>query len=765
MSKHSKIKGQKLSARELERAIYKHLKANDRKQYNPKQILQKIKVDNSIDAVQSAIGALVKAARIVPTDNHKYQLNKSFEQEKSSKYLEGRVDMTRSGAAYIIVDGQEDDIFVSPNRTGTAQNGDTVKIRTWTARGRRKPEGEVVEVIKRSVDHFVGTLHLFNRIAVVTMDGGAQLDVVIPPDKTRSAENGEKVVVKITNWESDRNGALSGEITAILGKPGSSNIEMQAILINNGFNIAFPEEVVLESEALPSHISQEEIAKRRDMREVTTFTIDPLTAKDFDDALSIQHLEDGRIEVGIHIADVSHYVRPNSALDQEAARRSTSVYLVDRVCPMLPEKISNELCSLRPNEDKLSFSAVFEFNPKTLQIEKRWFGRTVIHSDRRFTYEEAQDILDEGKGELHSELAELKKIGDKLRERRFKEGSIDFASDEVRFELDEQGKPLRVYVKKTIDTNRLIEDFMLLANREVATYMVQKAASANTNIPFVFRVHDEPDPEKVEELAKFAAVLGVKIDRKSPATIARSYNYLMQLAEKDASVKMLAPLAIRTMAKAIYTTQNIGHYGLGFENYTHFTSPIRRYADVLAHRILDKNLQKGAPFTANPVKLEENCKHISNQERKATTAERESIKYKQVEFIQDHVGEEFDGIINGIADFGVFVELSDNYVEGMIAFQNMDEGYQLDSNKLTMTGSKTGKVVSMGDQVRVRILEADLSRRRVELALVSVTEKEGASRAKTNSSATDNKSASPRRSGPPKRSSSRSSRQPRQKKN
>ncbi len=733
MSKSTKIKGSKLSAHDLERAIFKHLRANDRKQYNPKQLLRKLKVTNSLEAIQSALDALVKAAKIVPTDNYKYQLNKTYEQEKSTKYAEGRVDMTRSGAAYVIVDGQEGDIYVSANRTNTAQNGDIVKIRTWTARGRRKPEGEVVEVLKRSVDHFVGTLHLFNRIAVVTMDGGAQLDVVIPPEKTRDATNGEKVVVKITDWQSDRNGAISGEITAILGKPGSSNIEMQAILINNGFNIAFPEEVVLESEALPSRISEDEIAKRRDVRGVTTFTIDPLTAKDFDDALSIQYLDNGRIEVGIHIADVSYYVRPNSALDQEAARRSTSVYLVDRVCPMLPEKISNELCSLRPHEDKLSFSAIFEFEPKTLQIEKRWFGRTVIHSDRRFTYEEAQEILDQGQGELYDELTALKKIGDKLRERRFKEGSIDFASDEVRFELDDQGKPLRVYVKKTIDTNRLIEDFMLLANREVATYMVEKASRTATNIPFVFRVHDEPDIEKVEELAKFAAVLGVKIDTKNAATIARSYNYLMQLAEQDASVKMLAPLAIRTMAKAIYTTQNIGHYGLGFDNYTHFTSPIRRYADVLVHRILDKNLEKGSPFVLNPVKLEESCKHISNQERKATTAERESIKYKQVEFIQDHVGEEFDGIINGIADFGVFVELSENYVEGMIAFQNMDEAYQIDSNKLTMTGSRSGKVIAMGDAIRVRILEADLNRRRVELALVSVVEKEKSKRVASSS--------------------------------
>ncbi|MEM9834874.1 MAG: ribonuclease R [Bacteroidota bacterium] len=730
MPKKQKLKGRKLSARELSRAIFKHLKTNFRKQYNPKQLVRKLKVTNSPDAVQSAIDKLVKEGRLIPTDNYKYQYNKAEARNSSRAFLEGRVDMTRNGAGYIVIAGREDDIFVSPQRMGTAQDGDTVRIRTWTARGRRKPEGEVVEVLKRSNDHFVGTLHRANNFAMVNTDGAADLNIRVNPDELLGAKHLEKVVVAITNWHPNKDGALTGKITAVLGEPGSSNIEMQAILINNGFNITFPEEVIKESEALPETISEADIAQRRDMRDVTTFTIDPLTAKDFDDALSIQYLKNGRIEIGVHIADVSHYVRPNSALDQEAARRSTSVYLVDRVCPMLPEKISNELCSLRPHEDKLSFSAIFEFNAETYAVEARWFGRTVIHSNRRFTYEEAQDILDQGKGELHAELAKMKGIADKLRERRFKKGAIDFASDEVRFELDDDGKPLRVYIKNRIDTNMLIEDFMLLANREVATYIVKREERLNTNIPFVYRVHDQPDPEKVAELAKFAAALGVEMNLKTPQAIARSYNKLMALGKKDPSVKMLAPIAIRTMAKAVYTSQNIGHYGLGFDNYSHFTSPIRRYADVLAHRILDKNLDSKVAYKVNASKLEESCKHISNQERKAVTAERESIKYKQVEFMLDNIGEEFDGVINGLADFGVFVELKDNFVEGMISYEHMDESYDIGGSRLQITGRRTGKVLRMGDTVRVRILDADLQRRRIDMALVSIPEEAAARKAK-----------------------------------
>ncbi len=718
----NKIKGTKLKARDLESAILKELKNNDRKQYNPKQLIRKLKVKNSQDSVLSALQTLEKAGTVRATDNFKFQISRDFQQKTSSDYLEGRVDKTRTGDAYIVVDGDGDDVFVPASRLGSAQDGDKVKIRYWTPTRRRKPEGEVIEVLERSITHFVGTYIEYAKYAEVEIDqvGATKLLVAVHRSENLGAETNEKVVVRIDNWEPNRFKQLSGTITAVLGAEGTSNIEMQSILINNGFQITFPEDVIRESEALPRNISPQEINIRRDMREVTTFTIDPLTAKDFDDALSIETLENGQLEVGIHIADVSHYVRPGSALDREAADRTTSVYLVDRVCPMLPERISNELCSLRPNEDKLTFSAVFTMDPKTFEIRKRWFGRTVTHSDRRFTYEEAQEVLDKGKGDFKEELFQLQKISRTLRKKRFKNGSIDFNSNEVRFKLDEDGTPLEVYIKHRIETNMLIEDFMLLANQEVATYMVKKAERLKDLIPFVFRVHDEPNMEKVEELALFAEALGYKMDLRSPETIAKSYNELLSKADEDPMVKMIAPIAIRTMAKAIYTTENIGHYGLGFDNYTHFTSPIRRYADVLVHRILEANLEKGSLYKANPMKLEETCKHISAQERKAVTAERESIKYKQTEFMLDNVGEEYDGIINGLADFGVFVELTENYVEGMISYSDMDEPYDIGSGKLSITGRKTGKTLKMGDQLRVRIEDVDLDRRRIDMALVKV---------------------------------------------
>ena len=721
MSKN-KTKSGKLKARDLEKVIYQEFKANARKQLNPKQLQRKLKVKNGRDSIQAALDKLVGSGRIKVNDEHRYQFNRADQEKRSSKYTEGRVDMTRSGSAYIIMDGDQNDIFVSQGRLKNAQDGDKVKVRYWTPGGRRKPEGEVVEVLERSVTHFVGTLRIHEKYAEVLVDGpgGKVISVAVHRSELIGAKSEEKVVVKVVDWEENRFGQISGQITAVLGEPGSSNIEMQAILINNGFQITFPEAVLAESEALPGEISPQEINIRRDMREVTTFTIDPLTAKDFDDALSIRTLEDGQIEIGVHIADVSHYVRPGSALDEEAADRTTSVYLVDRVCPMLPERISNELCSLRPHEDKLTFSAVFKFNPKSYKVTDRWFGRTVTHSNRRFTYEEAQEVLDAGKGDFVDELQLLDKISKKLRKRRFKEGSIDFNTNEVRFKLDDEGKPLEVYIKHRIDTNMLIEDFMLLANREVATFIKQKEERLKQNIPFVYRVHDEPDMEKVAELANFAVALGYEMDLSSPKSVTASYNSLLAKAEEDPMVKMLSPIAIRTMAKAVYTTENIGHYGLGFENYTHFTSPIRRYADVLVHRLLEKNLEKGSLFKANATKLEETCKHISSQERKAVTAERESVKYKQTEFMLDHVGDEFDGVINGLADFGVFVELIDNFVEGMVPFDKMDESYDLSAGKLSIVGRKSGKKLKMGDVVRVKIEDVDLDRRRIDLSLVKV---------------------------------------------
>ncbi len=723
-----KIKGSKLKARDLERALLKELKANGQKQYNPKQLIRKLKIKNSPDSVLTALDKLTTQKKVRKNDEFKYQLAQNFQRQHSSDYAEGRVDTTRSGDAYVVLDQPDgEDIYVPRTRLNNAQDGDLVKVRFWTPTRRRKPEGEIAEVLERSVSHFVGTLKEYPKYAEVDVEqpGGHLLKVAVHRSELLGGEDGQKVVVRIDNWQPNRFGQISGTITAVLGEEGSSEIEMQSILINNGFQITFPDDVLAESKALPAEITPQEIHIRRDMREVTTFTIDPLTAKDFDDALSIQYLENGQIEVGIHIADVSHYVRPGSALDREASQRTTSVYLVDRVCPMLPERISNELCSLRPNEDKLTFSAVFTLDPNTYQIRKRWFGRTVTHSDRRFTYEEAQEVLDTGAGDFVDELQDLDKISKKLRERRFKSGAIDFATNEVRFRLDEDGTPVEVYVKERIDTNMLIEDFMLLANREVATYMVKKAERLKDLIPFVFRVHDEPNLEKVGELARFAESLGYEMDLTSPQSIAKSYNELLKRAEEDPMVKMLSPIAIRTMAKAIYTTENIGHYGLGFDNYTHFTSPIRRYADVLVHRVLAANLDKGSLYKMNAMKLEEACKHISAQERKATTAERESIKYKQTEFMLDNIGEEFDGIINGLADFGVFVELTANYVEGMISYDDMDEPYDVAAGKLYITGKKSGKRLKMGDAVRVRIEDVDIDRRRIDMALVSVLKVHG----------------------------------------
>lgn len=725
----NKVKGSKLKARDLEQILTKELKNNPLKQFNPKQLIRKLKIKNSQDSVLAALEKLAKAGKIRATDNFKYQIARDFQEKTSSDYTQGRVDKTRSGDAYIVTDGDAEDIFVPGRRLGNAQDGDLVKVRYWTPTRRRKPEGEVAEVLERSITHFVGTYKEYPKYAEVEVDqvGAPKLLVAVHRAENLGAENNEKVVVRIDDWELNRFKQMSGTLTAVLGEEGSSEIEMQSILINNGFQITFPEDVIKESEALPSKISPQEINIRRDMRDVTTFTIDPLTAKDFDDALSVQTLENGQLEIGIHIADVSHYVRPGSALDKEAAERTTSVYLVDRVCPMLPERISNELCSLRPNEDKLTFSAVFTLDPKTYSIRDRWFGRTVTHSDRRFTYEEAQDILDDNKGEFIAELNLLDKISKKYRQKRFKNGAIDFNTNEVKFRLAEDGTPLEVYIKDRIDTNMLIEEFMLLANREVATYMVQKAERLKDLIPFVFRIHDEPNMDKVMELAAFAEALGYKMDLSTPDSIANSYNELLSKADEDPMVKMLSPIAIRTMSKAIYTIENIGHYGLGFENYTHFTSPIRRYADVLVHRILAANLDKGSLYKANPMKLEETCQHISAQERKAVTAERESIKYKQTEFMLDNVGEEFDGIINGLADFGVFVELTDNYVEGMITFDDMDEPYEIGAGKLSITGKKSGKTLKMGDLLRVRIDDVDLERRRIDMALIKVLKINGES--------------------------------------
>lgn len=745
------IKGKKLNRKDLQHAVLAFFRRHPGKQFNPRQVTKKLKVANSKNAVQAAIDNLIKMSKIEDKGDFKYQIKRGFTVNSSPNVLEGRVDMTRIGAAYIITEGDKDDIFVAPKYINTALNGDLVKVRHWTPAGRRKPEGEIIEIVKRAADHFVGILNIFNHFGLVRVEGKQELDILVEPEDFKNASNGDMVVVKITQWKSERFDNPVGAVTTVLGEPGSSDMDMQAILINNGFNIEFPEEVQAESEAISELISEEEIAKRRDFREVLTITIDPLTAKDFDDAISYQELDNGHYEIGVHIADVSHYVQENSALDKEALKRSTSVYLVDRVCPMLPEKLSNVLCSLRPNEDKLAFSASFIFD-KNDKIVERWFGKAIIHSDRRFTYEEAQEVIETGEGDFASEILTLNRVAEKLRKERFKKGSIDFDSEEVRFKLAEDGTPLEVYVKERKAAHMLIEDFMLLANREVAAYMTKKAFLAKTTIPFVFRVHDEPDPDKAYELARFAAALGFEMDVSSSEAIGRSYNKLVKAAQTDAGLKMLTPLAIRTMAKAEYTSKNIGHYGLGFDDYTHFTSPIRRYSDVLVHRILEKNLVEDGLYQVNAVKLEDQCKHISLQERKAAEAERESIKYKQVEFIGKHLGEEFAGVVSGITNFGIFVELKDSRVEGMIAFDRMDQPYELGAGRLSIRGQHTGKIIRMGDEITIKVLDADLKARKIEMEYVDGPNRD--SREKVTFIAAEKEEQTNQRSGGRGRSSS-----------
>jgi ribonuclease R len=724
-NKKPKVKGKKLSAKALRDQVMGLLSRHPGKQFNPKQIAKKLKIENNKDSVLDALQKLAESGSVVAVDDYRFKLkngaaapaksSQSSSSPSNKKVYEGYVDMTRNGDAYIVSQERENDIHVAAKFLNSALNGDIVQVTTWKPRGRRV-EGEVIKVLKRVTEHFMGTLKLSRNFGIVIPDSSNMpVDIIVFPENLNGAKENDKVVVKVEKWHDQQHRSPVGLITSVLGAISTNEFEMKSILVNNGFPLEFPPEVLEETEDLPDHIPVMEINRREDLREVTTFTIDPEDAKDFDDAISFRKLEDDAFEIGVHIADVSHYVKPGSALDLEAFQRSTSVYLVDRVLPMLPEKISNELCSLRPNEDKLTFSAIFKFD-KNHRITSRWFGRTVIHSDHRFTYEQAQEVMDSGKGDFAEELEILTKVARKLRKDRFKRGSIDFDSEEVRFRLAEDGTPLEVYVKERKEAHLLIEDFMLLANREVAAYVGKKGKSAE--IPFVYRVHDLPDPDKVAELARFAKEMGFQMKFDTPDDIARSYNKLTKEAKKNDHLKILEPIAIRTMAKAEYVVENIGHYGLGFEYYTHFTSPIRRYSDVLVHRILDGNLGDKT-FRTDKSRLEAQCKHISMMERKAMEAERESTKYKQVEFIQNHLGENFKGVISGIIDRGLFVELKGNKCEGMIGFEHFPEPFEVDPGRLKAVGKRTGKTFKMGDDIEVKVVGVDLGKRQIDMELVS----------------------------------------------
>jgi ribonuclease R len=710
-------KSGKLEAHKLRSEIARFMIKNPDKSYNARQLQSKLKLKNTKSSIEDALHRLAEEKLIRAVKDEKYQLvqDARIHRKPVANVFKGYVDMTKTGAAYIICDNLKEDVYVPARHLNGALNKDYVQIELFQLSNRRRPEGEVKEILQRSSNQFIGSLKMHGKQYFVDPDGFYNdFTIYIDHQKINKAEIGDKVVVRITQWPGQKRKSAEGEVIDILGKSGQSDIEMKTILINQGFELEFPEEVMRQVEKIPVHITERDVAERRDMRDTLTITIDPEDAKDFDDALSWKVLPDRTTEVGVHIADVSHYVLPGTPLDRDAFRRSTSVYLVDRVLPMLPEKLSNELCSLRPNEDKLTFSVVFRFKENG-DLQDYWIGRTIIHSDRRFSYEEAQTIIEGAESPFSDMITHLNQMADRFREQRFKEGAIGFESEEVRFRLAEDGTPLEVYVKERKAAHMMIEEFMLLANKVTATFMAKR--DEPRDVPFIYRVHDLPDMDRLRDFSAFAKELGFKTMRlQTPSDIAASLNELAKMARKDDRFKMLEPLAIRTMAKAEYSPVNIGHYGLAFSHYTHFTSPIRRYSDVIAHRILFDNLQEIKRYPI--ADLEFQCRHISLQERKAMDAERESVKYKQVEFIEQFIGNVFNGRISGMIDKGIFVELLGNKCEGLIPFSNFSEPFLVEESRMKARGLVSGRILKMGDVIEVRVVDTNLEKREIELDLV-----------------------------------------------
>ncbi len=626
--------------------------------------------------------------------------------------LKGALEVTRSGIGYVVIADGNGDVLVRPHDFGTALHGDTVRVKVVKENPvTRKKEGRITEVIERKQTEFIGTLQMGKRFAFVVPDSDKPMpDLYIALDNINEAKDGDKVSVRLIKWEQGAR-KPEGAVTSVLKPEDVNDSAMKNLIAESGFPLSFPDEVMEEAARLPDNADEAEIQKRRDFRDILTVTIDPVDAKDFDDAISVRTLTGGWYEVGVHIADVSHYVTPQTPLDEEGYKRATSVYLPDRVNPMLPEHISNVLCSLRPHEDKLTFSAVFQINKKGA-VKQYWLGKTIIHSNHRFTYEEVQDIIEHKKGEHAKEVLLLNEISQTLRQQRFAKGAINFSSQEVRFKLDEQGKPVGIEIKESKEAHQLIEELMLLANRTVAEN-ISKVKVNKQSIPFPYRVHDTPDEDKLKPFMVFAKKFGHVFDTSTPDKIAQSFNNMLAEAQGKPEQHVLEQLGIRTMAKAVYVSENIGHYGLGFDNYCHFTSPIRRYPDVLVHRVLESCLQN-APVIDK--KMDKKCKHCSERERAAMECERAANKYKQVEYMRGYLGEEFEGVISGVTSFGFFVETVLQKCEGLVSINSLTEfdDFRLIESDYALVGLRSGRRFGMGDKVWIKVVSANLDKRQLD---------------------------------------------------
>ena len=698
-----------LNSNQLRGIILKFFKDNSKKAFSDKQVINKFLGHGKRSRIQQIIIDLLEQERIIVVPPGRLKLN--TRQSDIMEYT-GKVDMTKSGAAYVIVEGQHQDIYVAPRNTNRAFDGDTVTVDRILSGKRSRWEGVITSIVERKREAFIGTVSRSKETTFVVPDDQMMpVDFYIADGQAKGANQNDKVVVKIKDWPQKAKNPY-GEIIEILGPSGSSDIEMQSILVENGFRLKFPDAVLKEVNEIPTKVSKEEIAKRRDFRKIPTLTIDPDDAKDFDDALSIQRLDNGNWEVGIHIADVSHYVQPDSELDKEALKRATSVYLVDRVLPMFPEQLSNVICSLRPEEEKLCYAAVFELDSNASVIHE-WFGRTVIFSDKRFTYNEAQELLEDGEGPFKDALNLLNRLAHLLRKRRFKNGSINFDSKEVKFKLDENAKPIGVIVKERKDANMLIEDFMLLANQQVAKYAGHEKNS-NGLVPLVYRIHDLPDLDKLNDFRLFAARFGYNISLENPKQITKSLNKFLTEVNGKPEQNLLENLAIRSMSKAVYSTENIGHYGLGFDFYAHFTSPIRRYPDVMVHRTITDVLLKRKMPSASSVEIM--AKHCSERERAAMVAERESTKYKMAEYMEDKVDEAMIGTISGVKNWGIYVQIPLYNCEGMIKAESLDDDvYAYNEREMLFKGLHTDKRYQLGDTIMVTVESVDLAKRTIDL--------------------------------------------------